>query len=272
MPITYNIDKLSQRTRQVTNKQMKTRFNLWVLIFLCPLMLMGQSKGRDNQFLGYIITVDSVRREVAIEVEDIKQPWSFQQDVKYFDKNLLNGSRVKRELKKDCIPGEVIEYGFQDRRFIYVQYYIKGADEDNRLKEAFGKFKGEKNIDFFAELIQQGEVSAARFHIPPQIGEDDVENAEVMQEHIDKCKDEFDILISRKGFTPVSISDVSFKDFFLDCPIVVKKYEEKRYKIQPATGIKDRVVSIFNPDKLMGDKLQIAVNTIMRDYQNLCKK
>lgn len=252
--------------------RMKTFFLIITTVVSCIVVPYSQNKIRDNQFSGYIITADSAKKDVAIEVEDSKQPWSFQQDVRYFDKGLLNGSRVKRELKKECVPGEVIEYGFQNRRFVHVRYYIKGADEDNRLKEAIGKFKDEKNIDFFAEVTQEGEVSAARFHIPPIIGEDDIDQADVMQEHIDKCREEFDILIFRKGFSPVSISDVSFEKFFFDCPVVVKKYEEKRYKIQPAKGIRDRVVSIFNPEKLMGDKLQIAVNTIMRDYQNLCKK
>jgi hypothetical protein len=248
--------------------------HLLILLGILSFALQGicQKKGKDNQFLGYIITADSVRQEVAIEVEDIRQPWSFQQDVKYFDKSLLTGARVKRELKKDCIPGEIIAYGFENRQFIYVQYYIKGTDEDNRIKEAFGKFKGEKNVDFFAEVIQEGTISAARFHIPPVIGEEDYDQAETMQAHIDKSAAEFDILVYRKGFSPVSVSDISFKEFFADCPLILRKYEEKRYKIQPVKGIKANIVSIFNPDKLLGDKLQIAVKPILRDYETCSKK
>ncbi len=232
----------------------------------------GQSRTKANHFEGYIITADSVRKEVAIEVEDTQQPWSFQQDVRYFDKSLLNGGRVKRELKKECNPGEVLEYGFQNRRFVSVQYYIKGADEDNKLKEAFGKFKGEKNIDFFAEVIQEGNVLVAKFHIPPVIADEDYDSDEKMRSHIKTCEEQYDLLVFRKGLKPISISDISFKDFFADCAFVVKKYDEQRYKLKPVKGIKSGIKSVFSPDKLMGAALKTAVDAILADYDGKCRK
>lgn len=242
-----------------------------LLLILLHTQAICQGKSRTNQFEGYIITADSLRKEVAIEVEDIKQPWSFQQEVRYFDKALLQGGRVKREQKKECLPGEVIEYGFQDRKFVHVQYYIKGADEDNKFKETFGKFKGEKNIDFFAEVLRSDAVSVAKFHIPPVIADDDYDSDEKMESHIKTCTEQYDLLVFRKGVKPISISDVSFKEFFADCPFVLKKYDEERYKLKPVKGIKAGIKSVFSPDKLMGIKLMTAVDGILADYDTKCK-
>ena len=122
-----------------------------ILVFaiLATNVSFSQPKLRDNQKTGYIILSDGSRTEVAVEVDDAAQPWTFQSGIRYYDKALLTGTRIKREQKKDVVPGEVVEYGFENRRFLYVNYYVKGKGED-ALKATAERFKGDKNTDFFA--------------------------------------------------------------------------------------------------------------------------
>ena len=119
------------------------------LLQLIFISMFAQKSNTENRFDGYIVYSDGTKKEGILEVEDASLPWSFQENVKYFDKSLLSAGRVKREQKINCVPGEIIEYGFDNRKFTYVSYYIKSADEDHILKSTYSKIKGDKNTDFF---------------------------------------------------------------------------------------------------------------------------
>jgi hypothetical protein len=239
------------------------------LIFCLNISLASAQKANtENRFEGYILYADGTKKEGIIEVEDSSFPWTFQENIKFFDKSLLAAGRVKREQKTNCIPGEVIEYGFSDRKFIHVSYYVKGSDEDNILKSSFGKFKGEKNTDFFAEIYRPGNVSLLKFFIPPTLTDEDYDDAELMKKHAEESKTSYDILITRPGEKPKSIDDISVKGFFKDCPFVVDKYNDGKYKIKPGKSLK----AMFKSEKLPGIKMEDAANDILSDYETHCNK
>ena len=132
------------------------KFLSLIIAFTISNQVIGQKSLKPNQFEGYTISVDGIRKECIIEVEDHTFPWAFQENVRVFDKSLLGGTRIKREQKTVITAGEIIEYGYAGKRFVHVSYYVKGEKEDNKLKSAFGKFKDEKNTEFFAEVIKEG--------------------------------------------------------------------------------------------------------------------
>ena len=145
---------------------------------------------------------------------------------------------------------------------------VKGPDEDNILKSSFGKFKGEKNTDFFAEIYKPGNVSLLKFFIPPTLTDEDFDDAELMKKHAEESKTSFDILITRPGEKPKSIDDISIKGFFKDCPFVVDKYTNGKYKIKPGKSLK----AMFKSEKLPGIKMEEAANDILSDYETHCTK
>lgn len=87
------------------------------LLQLIFISMFAQKSNTENRFDGYIVYSDGTKKEGILEVEDASLPWSFQENVKYFDKSLLSAGRVKREQKINCVPGEIIEYGFDNRKF-----------------------------------------------------------------------------------------------------------------------------------------------------------
>ncbi len=236
-------------------------------IFALTSALVGQTKLRDNQLEGYIITADGTKSEVAIEIEDVNLPWTFQDDVKYYDRALLTGARVKRELKKSLIAGEIIEYGFANRRFVHVYYHVKGKGDDV-LKSTMDKIKGEKNMDFFAEIIKDGKIQLLKFYQPPVITDEDYDDDELIKKITTEAKENFDILIARDGQKAKPIQEISYKTFFEDCPFVVNKFENKRYKFTPTSGIK----KLLKSDGLSGAKLESAANLVVDDYMTKCAK
>jgi len=221
----------------------------------------------DNRFEGYVVYSDGTRKDQVIEVEDPALPWTFQYDVRTFDKALLAAGKIKKEQKKALDPIKVKEYGFGNRKFVAVSYYIKGDGEDNILKSAYGKFKGDKNTDFFAEVIRDGKVKMLKFYIPPIITDEDYEDDKVVAEKENKAKSTFDILLVRDGFKPESIDGVSFKTFFSDCDAVVKKYEANKYRVKPGKSLK----SMFKGDKLPGARLEEAALQVLADYDASCR-
>ncbi len=242
-----------------------------VIIVLCmSFHLNGQAQKSktENRFEGYIIFADSVKKVGIIEIEDVNQPWTFQENVKFFDKALLSAGRVKREQKFNCNPGEIIEYGINDRVFKHVSYYVKNLEEDNILKSTYGRIKGDKNTDYFAEVFKSGKVSLLKFYIPPSISEDDYDNDELMKEYVEKSKTSYDILITRGVEKPKSIDDISIKNFFKDCDFVVKKYNDSKYKLKPGKSLK----AMFKGDKLPGSKLEEAARDIVADFELHCNK
>lgn len=231
----------------------------------CSTILFGQK--RDNRFEGYIILNDGTKKELMIEVEDPALPWTFQQDVRTFDKSLLGSGKIKKEQKAVLDPLAVKEYGYDGRKFISVNYYIKGEGEDNILKSAYGRFKGERPSDFFSEVVRDGKVRMLRFYIPPVISDEDYENDALVREKEENAKNAFDILLVRDGFKPESIDAVSFKAFFSDCEALVKKYDTGKYTIKPGKSLKAR----FKGDKLPGTQLEQAAVQVMTDYEAFCK-
>ena len=239
---------------------------------ICTLMVigtivMGQTKLKDNQKEGYIIMADGTKSEVAIEVEDPTQPWTFQSDIKYYDRALLTGARIKRELKNDAYPGEVLEYGFENRRFLHVNYFVKGKGEDV-FKSTVEKIKGDKATDFFAEVIHDGKIQLLRFYMPPDISDEDFESEEAMQKHIKDVESNYDILIKREIVGTKAIQEMNVKAYFEDCPSVLNRFEKNLYKIKPKSGIK----KLLSDDALAGIKLENAALTVVRDYENKCNK
>ena len=81
-------------------------------------------------------------------------------------------------------------------------------------------------------------------------------------------KENFDILIARDGQKPKPIQEISYKTFFEDCPFVVNKFENKRYKFTPTSGIK----KLLKSDGLSGAKLESAANLVVDDYMTKCAK
>ncbi len=235
------------------------------LLFLMSNVIFGQSKIKDNQKEGYIITADGTKSEVAIEVEDPTQPWTFQSDVKYYDRSLLNGTRIKREQKSDAYPGEIIEYGFDNRRFLHVNYYVKGKGEDV-FQSTVEKIKGDKATDYFAEVIHEGKIQLLRFYLPPVISEEDYESDEAMKKHIIDSETNYDILIRREVVGTKAIQEMNVKSYFEDCPLILNRFEKNLYKIKPKSGIK----KLLSDDGLFGIKLENAAMTVIRDYETKC--
>jgi len=242
-------------------------FITFCIFFITISPVFCQKTLRDNQFEGYIIAIDSTRSEVAIEIEDASQPWTFQDGVKYYDRGLLTGARVKRELKKDLIAGEILEYGFGQRRFTHVNYLVKGKGDDV-LKTTMDKIKGEKNTDYFAEIIKDGKIQLLKFYQPPVISDEEYDDAELVAKLTTESKETFDILIAREGLKAKSIQEINYKTYFEDCPFVLNKFENKRYKINPTSGIK----KFLKSDGISGMKLEAAAITIVDDYNLKCLK
>lgn len=255
---------------KILNSKINKMYKFLSLLFILTLSSQGiaQKSLKPNQYEGYTIAADGTRKEGIIEVEDHTFPWAFQENVKIFDKSLLGNARIKREQKTVITAGEIIEYGYAGKRFIHVSYYVKGEGEDNKLKSSFGKFKDEKNTEFFAEVIKEGKISLLKFYLPPTIADEDYENEATIQKYIDDANATYDILVMRDLEKPKSIEDTSFKNFFKDCEFVVNKHETGKYKIKPDKGLK----GFKDKGRLSGPKLEEATNVVMADYEANCGK
>ncbi len=237
------------------------------LVFLVHTdQLLAQVKLRPNQYEGYIILNDLTKKEVIIEVEDANLPWTFQEKVRYFDKSLATGLRVKRENKKDCLPGEIVEYGFGARKFMCVNHYVKDSKDKNIISSTISKVKNDKNTDFFAEVIYDKKITAFVFYVAPEIADEDYDDLATMDKYKQTSESEFDILLSQKNMKPKSVSDINFKNFFIDCPVVLKKFEAGQYEIKPSKGLDVAKVK----KGLAGPKLKAAVDVILLDYATMC--
>jgi hypothetical protein len=239
---------------------------LFILVFLY--VANAQTKLRENQYEGYVILEDSSRMEVIIEVEDNTYPWAYQQDILFFDTSKATGVRVKREEKKYCLPGEYIEYGFNGRRFVAIQYYVKSKGEDNAITTAIGKFKNEKNTDFFAEVMREGQVSLLKFYIPPVISDEDYDDPTIIQDYIKDSENSYDILLLKGDMPAKPIQDADFDSYFKGCAFVLKKYEEGRYTLKPSKGLK----GLLSSNALSGQKLMQAAERIVNDFDQRCGK
>jgi len=266
--------KKKSQNRNLNKSLVNTKINkmnkFLSLIFILSLssQMIAQKSLKPNQYEGYTIALDGTRKEGIIEVEDHTFPWAYQENVRIFDKSLSGNSRIKREQKTVIIAGDIIEYGYAAKRFVHVSYYVKGEKEDNKLKSTFGKFKDEKNTEFFAEVIKDGKISLLKFYFPPTISDEDYEDEAKIQKYIDDANATYDILVMRDLEKPKSIEDTSFKNFFKDCEFVTNKHETGKYKIKPDKGLK----GFKDQGRLSGQKLEEATNAVMADYDTNCGK
>ncbi len=241
---------------------------LSTLFLALYLVSTAQLSLRENQFEGYLIDSNGEKSEVIIEVEDITQPWSFQQDIMYFDKSLATGARVKREFKKHALAGDFIEYGIPNRKFVHVNYYIKGESDNNIFTTKLNKFKDETVTDFFAEVIDDRSIQVLKFHVPVEEVEEEAATEDKSSDTESGSVSTYDILLQREGHKAQSINDISFKDFFSDCSFVFNKYKEEKYRVKPRKGLG----KITKSNEMLGAKLESATERIIQDFHLKCGK
>lgn len=246
---------------------MNYRFLLIIFSFLFFTSAFSQDAMRSNQMDGYIISADGTRTEVGLEIEDEELPWTFQTDVRYFDRSLLTGDRVRKEHKTVAEPGEVVEYGFDGRRFIAVIYntYAQGG---NIFKNTLESIKGDGDEGYFAEVVTEGDIQLLRFYLPPEIDDEDYDSPRAMERYIKDAIKTYDILIYKDGLPIKPVQSIKIKTYFGDCDFVMKKFKDKRYKINPSTGFK----KVFSGDDLSGTRLENAAKKVAEDYQSKCGK
>lgn len=233
-------------------------------------MCFSQQALKENQFEGYIILKNGERKEGIVEVKNNNHPWSFQEAIKFFDKELLNQEKVKKGDKKEFKPGEVTEYGFADKRYVLVSYTNNNQAEGNALNAGIGALKSATQTKHFAEVYREGIISLYRFYNSPPdfyITSGDAE-AKNMAAFIEECKTTYDILIEKGEEKAKAFDDISVKKFFKDCQFVVEKYEDKKYTKQPVKGLKSMIRSAM----LRGEALANAAMEMIIDYEANCAK
>lgn len=230
----------------------------------------SQTALKENQFEGYIIKKNGDRMEGIVEIDNINHPWSFQETIKFFDKALLNGEKVKKSDKLECKPGDVIEYGIGEKRFVLVSYTNTNQAGGNALTAGLGALKSATQTKHFAEVYREGKVSLYRFYnSPPEayvtVGD---EQARQMDDFIKDCKTNYDILIEKGEEKAKSFDDISIKKFFKDCEFVVNKYKDEKYTKKPVKGLKSMIKSAL----LRGEPLAAAAMEMIVDYEANCAK
>jgi hypothetical protein len=245
------------------------------LVYLISVIILAnpvyaQTELKSNQFEGYIIMSNGDRQEGIIEIKNIREPWRFQETFKFFDKSLLSGDKVKKSEKMECKPGEVIEYGFGDKRYVLVSYTNNNQAQGNALTTGISAIKSATQTQHFAEVYREGKVSLYRFYNSPPAGYVTVgeEEAEEMKSFIEDCKKNYDILIEKGDEKAKSFEDVLVKKFFKDCPFVVEKYEDNKYTKKPVKGLKSMIKSSL----LRGEPLAAAALEMVIDYEANCMK
>lgn len=245
--------------------------NKILLLFLFVLVnevSFSQQNLKDNQFEGYVIMKNGDRKEGIIEVKNINHPWSFQETIKFFDKEMLNKEKVKKSDKSEIKPGEAVEYGFAGKRFALVSYTNNNQAEGNALTTGLGALKSATQTKHFAEVYREGKISLYRFYSSPPdfyVTSGDAE-AKNMAAFIEECKTTFDILIEKGEEKAKAFDDINIKKFFKDCEFVVKKYEDKKYTKQPVKGLKSMIKSAL----LRGEALAAAALEMIVDYEANC--
>lgn len=240
--------------------------HIYLFTFTCVLFsIFGYSQPllKGNQMVGYIISADGTKSEVGLEIEDETLPWTFQHDVRYFDKSLLTGKRIKRELKTVAIPGEIVEYGFGDRRFKAVTYNLSSKEGDI-LQSTLESIKGEAIKGFFAEVIHEGPITLMKFYLPPNIEDD--EDPDALKSYVSTVSKSYDILIQRGNLTAKPIQNINVNSYFEDCPFVLQKFKEKKYPFNPSSGLK----KLLSKSELSGIKLENAAKKVLQDFDTKC--
>lgn len=246
------------------------KFLLILLFQAAHIICFSQESLKANQFEGYIIMKNGDRKEGIIEIKNIHHPWSFQETIKFFDKSLLNGDKVKAKDKKEYSPGEVIEYGFGEKRYVLVSYTNNNQAEGGTLTSGLSALKSATQTKHFAEVYREGKVSLYRFYnSPPDFyTTSGAAEAQKMEDFIRDCKTNYDILIEKGEEKAKSFEDVSVKKFFKDCELVVKKYEDGKYTKKPVKGLK----SMISAGLLRGEALAASAMEMIIDYEANCSK
>ncbi len=245
---------------------MQGKYLLVAACLLMALVIQSQPVLKGNQMVGYIITEDGIKKEVGLEIEDETLPWTYQHDIRYFDKTLLTGKRIKKELKTVAEPGIITEYGFGDRRFKAVTYNLSSKEGDI-LQATLETIKGEAIKGFFAEVISEGPITLMKFYLPPTLTDDDYDDPEVMKKYVTSVTKSYDVLIQRGNQTAKPIQNINVNTYFEDCPFVLQKFKDKKYPINPSTGIK----KLLSKSELSGIKLENAAKRVVIDFESKCK-
>jgi hypothetical protein len=226
----------------------------------------AQQALKDTQFEGYLIKKGGEKKEVIIEVDNLREPWKFQQDIKFFDKSQLGQKKIKKE---SCKPGDYEGYVIGTREFTVVEYAGKDAPETNELNAAMGGLKKLSKPKYFAEIDRKGKITTYKFYnSPPEFYVTSGDDIKKMDEFVEKCKREYDILLSKEGEKPVAFDELKIKKFFKECDFVVKKYEDGLYKKKPVKGLG----SLIKAAMLSGQSLYDAVMEMVDDYEKECVK
>lgn len=236
-----------------------------LLINITFIHLYGQSAPSANQFHGYIIFEDGTRQDVALDVEDINEPWTFHKEVKYFSRDLLDGRRISRDKKTTIHPDNIIEFGFDNRVFRPVEYFVQKENEP--LNKAWQKVTGKGLTTIFAELIYV-ENGFELFKVFPIPFMDDYEEDNNNSAMILESKNKFDILIAKKDYKPKSCNDVELTMLFADCQFVVDKFTNEKYTLKPKSKLK----KALNNDQILGEKLEVSIKKMLSDYSTKCGK
>lgn len=249
---------------------MKNVIIIFCLLAMGGLPMMAQMELKENQFEGYVVKADGSKMEGIVEIKNIKQPWSFQETILFFDKSLLDNEKVKKKEKTECKPGEYIEYGIQDKRYGLVSYTNMNQASGGTTTTAMSVMKATTQNKFFAEIYREGKVSLYRFYNSPPdfwVTSGDAQ-AQEMESFIRDCKENFDILIEKEGEKAKAFGGITVKKFFKDCDFVVQKYEDKKYTKKPIRGLK----SALSSESLRGDALANAAMEMITDYESECAK
>jgi hypothetical protein len=250
---------------------MQNFFQGFLILFIIQIG-NSQTVLKENQFEGYIVMKNGDKKEGIIEIGNISLPWSYQEDVKFFDKAVLSKPKVKKDDKMECKPGEVIEYGIGTSKFMLVEYQNMdgSANNVNGLTAGLSALKNATQTKYFAELFREGKISVYKFYNSPPgfyatSGDAQAANMDAL---IHDCKTKYDILIEKDGEKAKSFEGISIKKFFKDCEMVVKKYDEGKYTKKPVKGLKSYVKS----GMLKGEALANSANEMIVDYEANCAK
>lgn len=244
------------------------KINLLALFFVAQLG-QAQETLTANQFEGYVITKDGKKHDGIIEVSNATHPWSFQGTISFFEKSVLDEGKAKRKDKTKYKPADLLEYGIGDRKFKPIEYMDNNQADNNELNETIGMVRSFTKTKHFAELYHEGAISVYRFYSSPPGFSASAGDAQIkaFDDYVEKCKTTYDILIENEGEKAKSFESVNLKKFFKNCPVVVKKYENKEYIKKPVKGLK----SLIKDAMLQGEPLANAAMEMVNDYEANCK-
>jgi hypothetical protein len=88
-----------------------------------------------------------------------------------------------------------------------------------------------------------------------------------MKKYVSSVSKSYDVLIQRGNQTAKPIQNINVNTYFEDCPFVLQKFKDKKYLINPSTGIK----KLLSKSELSGIKLENAAKRVVIDFESKCK-